>query len=67
MVLFGVLLEDLGGFGLSQIILFLMLCYYHISAGMNDLATVFIAYTPNYRFDLEIQCFKIISCIILII
>lgn len=49
MVHFDVLLEDLGPLGLSQIILLLMLCYYNISFGVNAIATVFIAYTPEFR------------------
>ena len=49
MFLFDVLLDDIGGLGLSQILLILMLSYYNISAGMNAIATVFIAPTPEYR------------------
>lgn len=50
MIQYDVLLEDLGGFGTSQIILVFILCYFNISAGMNTLATVFIAHTPHYRY-----------------
>ena len=49
MVLFDVLLEDIGALGLAQIILILLYSFYNISGGMNALATVFIAYTPDYR------------------
>ena len=44
------LLEDIGGFGLSQILIISGICYSCISSGMDDLGSVFISYTPEYRF-----------------
>ena len=49
MIQFEVLLNDLGEFGLAQIILFVLLTSSNISGGINALATVFIAYEPDYR------------------
>ena len=49
MIQFEVLLNDLGEFGLSQILLFVLLSSSSIVGGLNSLATVFIAYEPNYR------------------
>ena len=52
MINYDVLLEDLGSFGISQILIVLMLCYYNIAGGMNSLATVFIQHSPDtFRFD----------------
>ena len=45
-----ILLEDIGKFGLAQIIMGLMLSFYDVSIGMNALATVFIHQVPDsYR------------------
>ena len=49
MIMFDVLLDDIGKLGLSQILLILLYSYFNISGGMNALATVFIGYTPDYR------------------
>lgn len=43
------LFQDLGEFGLSQLIMVMMLSYYGIASGINFLATVFIAYQPDHR------------------
>jgi len=47
MINFDVLLDDLGAFGLSQILIVLMLSYYQIAGGMNSLASVFIQHSPD--------------------
>ena len=49
MIEFDVILEDLGGAGLSQIVLVLILNYFSAIVGFNALATVFIAYKPDFR------------------
>ena len=49
MIQFEVLLNDLGEFGLAQIILFALLSFSSISGGINALATVFIAYESDFR------------------
>lgn len=51
MIMFDVLLDDIGKLGLSQILLILLYSYFNISGGMNALATVFIGYTPDYRWE----------------
>ena len=47
---FDVLMNALGKLGRAQTLMYLMLCYYMLFAGFNSLATVFIAYLPEYRY-----------------
>ena len=49
MIQFDVLLEDIGGHGLIQVIYALLLSYYRIPAAFTGLFTIFGAYTPDYR------------------
>ncbi|XP_078493967.1 organic cation transporter protein-like [Ciona intestinalis] len=49
MIQFDVLLNRLGGAGLSQVIIFVLLSYFNVPGGFNALATVFIAYVPDSR------------------
>ena len=49
MIEFDVILEDLGGAGLSQFVLVLIMSYCRIVTAFNTLATVFIAYKPDFR------------------
>ena len=47
MIQYDILLEDIGTFGLAQIVICLLLSYYDVSIGMNALATVFIQQAPE--------------------
>ena len=47
MINYDVLLDDLGAFGLSQILIVAMLCYYHIPGAMIAIAPVFIQHNPE--------------------
>ena len=59
MINFDVLMEDLGSFGLSQILIVGMLCYYHITLAMNSLAPVFIQHNPDsFRYPKIIESFE---------
>ena len=53
MIDFDDVLYHLGGFGLYQIMLVVMVCYYSIPSGMNSLAPVFMNYRPDCRQDFE--------------
>jgi len=46
---YDIILQGMGGIGKSQIIIAFMLSYFMIFGGINALATVFIAYLPDYR------------------
>nr|XP_009858916.2 solute carrier family 22 member 21 isoform X1 [Ciona intestinalis] len=49
MIHFNLILEKFNGIGKSQFVLFFMVAYYNISKGLNAVATVFIAYSPQKR------------------
>ena len=49
MIQFDVILSDIGGHGLAQIIMTLMLAYVNLPGGFNGVFTVFGAYKPEYR------------------
>lgn len=52
MISFELLLDEIGHFGIAQIVIFLMLSYYRSFAAFHSLATVFIAYEPTFRCNL---------------
>ena len=54
MIHFDVVLLDVGGVGLAQVYIFLILSYFNIPSGFNGVFTVFGAYRPNYRFVIYI-------------
>ena len=56
MIDFDVILGHLGGFGLYQIMLVFMVCYYSIPSGMISLSPVFTNYRPNYRQEKLNKC-----------
>ena len=49
MIQFDVVLKDIGGHGLAQIVFTLLLAYNSVASGYSAVFTVFGAYTPNYR------------------
>lgn len=49
MIDFDILLDKLGHIGKFQWLIFFSLSYWNITGGFNALATVFIAYTPDFR------------------
>lgn len=49
MLQFDILFNDLGEIGLAQILIVLVVGCTTFSSGINSLATVFIAYEPNFR------------------
>ena len=49
MIQFDVVLRDIGGYGLAQIIMTLLLAYNGLPNGYNAVFTVFGAYRPDYR------------------
>lgn len=55
MIDFDVLLNNLGAFGIYQIVIFSSLMYFQIPGGMNSIAPVFISYTPEYRYMIDIS------------
>lgn len=48
MINFDVVVEEIGKNGKIQIIIFIILCYSKVFEGIHAMATVFIAYIPDF-------------------